>query len=214
MKEKGHSEEKIHKMNVKVRRNKKLRTDPKHGEIIWGANDPSLYSFEERKRVDDGSPKKIYTVYSYNEERYGIKLKYPCMPIVFLGNNEWFPIEFLSQSFGKMKVSNSTDHENQKVQQQDQKDAVLDYYDNNSGNKYIQNVSGLLTAACKDMENIGLNYEQILKQYNLTKSSQPVKLEARVLSAPTLIFAQNKASIENGDWGVRKRRTGPERFKK
>merc|ERR1740121_1701078 len=41
------------------------------------------------------------------------------MPAVFIGKKEWFPIEFLSQAFGKAKDANSTEHVR----------SILGYYD-------------------------------------------------------------------------------------
>ena len=82
------TEEQINRKNMRVRRNKKLKQDVANGDmkIIWGADDPELYSFDERKKEGDETPPKKYTVYSYNQERYSITLRFPKMPIVFLGN--------------------------------------------------------------------------------------------------------------------------------
>ena len=205
MKEKGFSDEQIQRKNIRVRRNKKIREDQAHGrlKIIWGADDETLYSFEERKREDDGVPPKKYTVFSYNKERYNIVLQFPKMPIVFLGNKEWYPIEFLYQSFGKMKAANTPEHVK----------AVLDYYNTHAGTKYIGNVTEMFNKACNRMSAIGLNYDQILQQYNLRKKSDPVELEARVLEEPTLKFSDYSAFLKDGDWGVMKGGTGS-RFKK
>ncbi len=88
MRAKGLSDEQIDRKNMRVRRNKKMKEDPAHGnmKIIWGADDPELYSFEERKKEDDGVPPRKYTVFSYNRERYNITLRFPKMPIVFIGH--------------------------------------------------------------------------------------------------------------------------------
>lgn len=125
------------------------------------------------------------------------------MPIVFLGNKEWFPLEFLYQTFGKMRAANSPEHVK----------AVLDYYNMHSGAKYMGNVSAV-TEASNRIKRMGLNISDILKQYNLRKSSDPVKLEARVLQEPTLAFAEENAFLKNGDWSVMKRGNRRLKFKK
>ena len=174
-------------------------------KIIWGADDPNLYSFEMTKsdNEDTGIPSRKYTVYTYNKERYDLTLKFPKMPIVFLGNKEWFPLEFLYQTFGKMRAANSPEHVK----------AVLDYYNMHSGAKYMGNVSAV-TEASNRIKRMGLNISDILKQYNLRKSSDPVKLEARVLQEPTLAFAEENAFLKNGDWSVMKRGNRRLKFKK
>jgi hypothetical protein len=200
MRDKGKTDAEIERSNIKVRRNKRVREDQNvQMKIIWGADDERLYSFEERKREDDGVPPKKYTVYSYNKERYGITLRYPKMPIVFLGNKEWFPVEFLFQSFGKIKAANSPE----------QKKAVRDYYNTHGGTGYVRNLSKLDQTACDRLKHEGLSTTQILQQYNLVKSSEPIELEARVLSQPTLKFANYDANVNDGNWKI-----GRGRFKK
>ena len=165
-------------------------------KIIWAADDIALYSFFERKREgeDDGIPPKEYSVYSYFIERYGITLKYPKMPIVFLGNKEWFPIEFLSQCFGKMKAANSDD----------QKKAVLDYYNQHAGTNYVANISKMVETVSKRVGELGLTIDDVLQQYNLRKSTEPIKLQAKLLPEPTLRFCDHDAFLKNGDWSVMK----------
>ena len=94
-------------------------------------------------------------------------LKIPKMPIVFLGNKEWFPIEFLAQCFGKMKGANSTEHVK----------AKLDYYKEHAGTNYVRNVSEVMQATSQLH---GLSIDDILLQFNLRKSTEPVQLEAKV----------------------------------
>jgi hypothetical protein len=71
--------------------------------IILSANDPTLYSFSV-----DGQDT---TVASYFEDRYGVKLEYPNMPIIYVDDiskhgGGWFPIEFAYQAFAKAKDNN------------------------------------------------------------------------------------------------------------
>ncbi len=185
---------------VSVRRNKIIRADQNRDnlKIIWGADNTDLYSFEERKRVDDGVPPKVYSVFSYFRERYGYTLRFPKMPIVFLGNKEWFPIEFLSQSFGKMKNANTPE----------QVDAVLDYYNRNSGAKFVNNIQDVFGAACKRLGDMGLTMDNVLKQYNLRRKDEPIELVARVLPEPTLRYERQDAFLKNGSWSVMSRGSG------
>lgn len=92
---------------VQLYKNKPLRKSKRgddargHGErIIWAANDVSLYTFA----VDE----QEMTVASYFEYKYGIRLQYPCMPIIHVDNvskfgGGWYPIEFVYQCFAKSK---------------------------------------------------------------------------------------------------------------
>ena len=163
--------------------------------IIWGADDPALYSFTERRRKgdDETKPLKEYTVVSYFKERYRINIKYPKMPIVFLGDKEWFPIEFLFQSFGKMKAANSTKQVN----------AVLDYYNKNAGTKYVANVTQLAKDSLGRLKQLGCGLDDILAQYNFRKSSDPVELEAKLLPEPKLRFGDNAdVWIKDGDFDI------------
>ena len=82
---------------MRVRRNRRLKRDSNHGnaEIIWAADDPTLLKFETVPRTRPGEeppPPIIHTVASYFEAAHGIKLKYPKMPILFIGKKEWYPI--------------------------------------------------------------------------------------------------------------------------
>ena len=167
-------------------------------KIIWGADDPALYSFPERKRIDDGVEPRVYTVFTYFKERYNVTLRYPKMPLIFLGNKEWFPIEFLSQSFGKMRAANNTE----------QKNAVLEYYKQNAGSNYIANIKDMVDKVSDRLSSMGMNLDMILKQYNLRRKSEPVQLMARVLPLPTLNFAEREAFLKNGDWAVMNRGEG------
>ena len=82
---------------------KSRRTDDEQGtgkDIIWAANDPSLYTF-----AVDGQE---MTVAAYFEKEHRITLQYPSMPMIFVDNlskfgGGWIPIEFVYQTFSKSK---------------------------------------------------------------------------------------------------------------
>ena len=91
-------------------KNKPFRKDRREDDsrgmgqrIILSANDPTLYSFSV-----DGQDTSVA---SYFEDRYGIKLEYPNMPIIYVDDiskhgGGWFPIEFAYQAFAKAKDNN------------------------------------------------------------------------------------------------------------
>ncbi len=181
---------------MRVRRNKLIRADPERDnvKIIWGADDRNLYSFEAKKKDDTV---EIFAVASYFEERYKKRLRFPKMPIVFLGNKEWFPVEFLFQSFGKLKNANTTEQTN----------AVLNYYDKNSG-YYVNNIQDVFEAASKRLGDMGMTIDDVLKQYNLRRNDNPIQLEARILPEPKLRYGEQDAELRNGSWDVMRSRRG------
>lgn len=86
----------------------KDREDDSRGKghrILWSACDPHEFSFKHNDQE--------VTVESFFESQYGIKLKFPHMPILYISNickrgGGWFPIEFCFQAFSKSK-ENSED---------------------------------------------------------------------------------------------------------
>jgi len=162
--------------------------------IIWAADDPSLHEFEVKPR---GSPKDTpgikHTVYSYFRETYNIELQFPKMPIVNLGRDGWFPIEYLFQAKGKARGANSPAH----VQ------GVLGYYDENSGTGCVDNIAKLSQLACENTTRHGMRFGDMLKQFNLRRGTDPVALTAKVLPEPQLSFSNENASLRNGSWDLR-----------
>lgn len=62
-----------------------MRCDQETGTgIIWSANDPQLYSFEIDNETKDGKIK--VTVAEYYMKRRNIHIRFPHMPIVYLGD--------------------------------------------------------------------------------------------------------------------------------
>lgn len=201
MKERGFADEDIDSKMVKLMKNKKMSIErpsedkdqvPSKGIgmcIIWHADDPNLYTFLYGK---PGQDKKPVTVTEYFRDRYCIRLKYPCMPIIHLGKSGWIPVEFLYQAFSKMKDANSDS----------QKNAVLEYYDRNAGNENVINIQNLLKQASRVLERRGLNVSHILSQYNMRLSESPIEVMAKVLPEPSVDFANEKARLNNGSWNL------------
>jgi hypothetical protein len=81
MASKGVAQDKIARMSVVVRRNKRMGKDTQRGGvgILWAADDPNEYFFEQRPRKGEpeDTPVIRHTIASYFREAYGITLRYP-----------------------------------------------------------------------------------------------------------------------------------------
>ena len=95
MRERGIFENQIERNSTNIMQNLSMRIDQKKGvSIIWCADDPAEYSFEvqPRKKKENGNQEEVpsgevqrYTVADYYKSKYGITLKYPKMPIIYVG---------------------------------------------------------------------------------------------------------------------------------
>ena len=158
--------------------------------ILWSACDDSVYFFEQkpRKGEPEDTPVIRHTIASYFEAAYGIRLKFPHMPIVFIGKKEWYPMEFIFQAQSKTSGANNGD----------QVRGVLGYYDEFAGLGCIENIQKLSKKAQIDDQ---------LRRFNLVRDLEPVILEAKVLPEPKLTFARSEpASINNGSWDLRNKK--------
>ncbi len=194
-KDKGKSEREIDRMCTQIRKNKTMKIDQeKNCSIIWDASDPNLHSFKFKTKKEPDAPERTVTVADYFNLRYNVRLNFPHMPMVFIGNREWFPIEFLFQAFSKKRAPPDST-----------KKAVLQYYnDVNAGTNCVTNIKELTDRAMRRLEKLGLNVEKVLSMYNLRMSNDPVKVEARVLDEPKISFANNMSKqINNGSWDLR-----------
>lgn len=202
MKQKGKTDAEIRHLNVMTRKNRFMKTERlvegRNEEskglgksIIWNASDPNEFSFSFTKRGEETS--RMITVPEYFLEVYNIKLQYPHLPLVFIGKNEWYPIEFLYQGFAKMKGANSSS----------QVSAVLEYFDHHGGDKSVDNIERLLREASGSLQNSGLTMRHVLEQFNLRVSEKPIEVEAKVLPQPTITFGTQPSSIRNGSWNLR-----------
>jgi len=198
----GKSDAEIRRLTIQSRKNKcmqkekimKGRNEHSVGigsSIIWDASDPNQYSFPYTKYGEETS--RQMTVPAYFMERYGLRLQYPHMPLVYLGNAEWFPIEFLFQGYAKMKGANSPN----------QVSAVLDYFDHSGGSESVENIKRLLREASSSLQKGGLNMKHVLDQYNLRVSDAPIEVTAKVLPQPTIKFSGQISNITNGSWNLR-----------
>jgi hypothetical protein len=68
-----------------------------------------IKSKKPRKGDPEDKPVVRYTIASYYHDVYGIRLRYPKMPIVFIGKKEWYPMEFLTQALAKTTGANNSD---------------------------------------------------------------------------------------------------------
>jgi len=113
------------------------------------------------------------------------------LPLIFIGGKEWYPIEFLFQTFQKTKDANDKQH----VQD------LLKHFDGIAGNKYVEEISKLVGQLSIEQERV--NCGDIFRQFNLQRSLEPLQLSAKILGAPRLKFGKQDASVENGDWNLR-----------
>lgn len=191
------SDYQIHKMLTRVRKNLKIKPDVTRGKasVLWAADDPEVYCVEKKpdpsgkdsmdeKKLEEEKP-IVLSIAQYFDVKYGIKLRYPKLPIVHIGDKNWYPIEFLYQAFERTKDANSPTHVSD----------LLKHFDDNAGNKYVDEISSLL----KQIEFNDINFEKI----GLVRSCEPVQLSAKILDQPHLKFGNQDASVNNGDWNLR-----------
>jgi len=153
---------------------------PEAPSILWASNDPHQYSFE-------ASPYGTCTVYSYFQSRYGIKLRYENMPIVFTKYG-WYPVELLFQSFAIMKGAND---ENQKM-------AILKFYDNKSGRAMSE-----LKRYNDELRQFSQHGQELEEAFGFKLSDEPLQHEAKLLAEPKLEFGSgHSSSPRNGSWNL------------
>jgi len=176
--------------------------------IIWSARDTNQYSFdmtkkprrsrnnnnnnegggereqqnpeEQKEEVPEHTPNMV-CVAEYFEEKYGIKLEYPDLPIIHIGKGEWYPLEFFSVAQDKAKGHNDPG-------------AVLNYYDDHQGWAHSNHVQNLMSVRDK------LTLFETLQMFSIRKNPEPKKFETTVLPEPTLMLGGREVTIENGSW--------------
>ena len=154
-----------------VRRNQRIRNDdPDRAPMLWTADDPKG-SFEYRGQ-------KV-TVNDYFSMRYHLNLKYPKMPVVLTKKYGYYPIEFMFQAKGIVKVQNSD------VQSQ----SKLAYHDQFSGVKKIDHLQ-------KAIANLQIDIEA---KVDLEIAKESVSLNAIRLAEPELTFGNGETQdVDNG----------------
>ena len=210
MRARGKSDDIIEKKRKQVRSHKRAK------DIKWACNDPQEHSFTVPRQVqgqdqppalvegDEATadaplpaPTITHTVASYFYENYGIRLKYPNMPLIKTGRvkmrdgfvDEWFPIEFLSQEFGKTR-----DADNQKLT------AALQYNDERPGRESVDRIREMVRIA-NDLEKNGLTHSDFLSRFGMKIDVEPQSFNGKVESEPKLHFSEaNPAQVNNGDW--------------
>jgi hypothetical protein len=150
MRSKGVSEHEIEGNIVKLKQVYKLGLttitpsgkDKGSEPIYWSAQDPQEYNFslarpdaktDGVKQEDCTAEELRYTVASYFESRYGIKLRFPHWPIMCTKDG-YFPVELLMQA--KEKVFGEND--------QAKINAVLKFKDEFSAARRIQHIMEVL----------------------------------------------------------------------
>ena len=181
-------------MKTRIRKNLKIKPDVSLGKacILWAADDPQIYSFElkHNPRNKDATTQENQdenikiTLAEYFMQHHGIRLMYPSLPIVHIGDKNWYPVEMLYQAFDRTKDANSPSHVSD----------LLQHFDSIAGNKYVDRTSSLL----KQLEFNDDSFEKI----GLVRSCEPVQLSAKILDQPRLKFGNQDASVNNGDWNL------------
>ena len=197
-------------------RRKDVRPNCRVKDIKWACDDPDEYSFTVQGQVqgqdqppalEEGEeaagdappppPLVTHTVASYFYENYGIRLRYPKMPLIKTGRvktrngfvDEWFPIEFISQEFGKTR-----DADNQKLT------AALRYNDERTGRQSVDRITEMVLIANR-LEKNGLTLSDFLGRFGMQIDVEPEAFEGKVESEPKLYFSKDSpAQVNNGDW--------------
>ena len=210
MRARGKSNDLIEKKRKHARLNRRLK------DIKWACDDPQEYSFavpsqvqgqEQPPALVEGGeapaeappppPPVTHTVASYFYENYGIRLRYPKMPLIKTGRyrtrdgfvDEWFPVEFLSQEFGKTR-----DADNQKLT------AALRYNDERTGRQSVDRITEMVRIANR-LEKNGLTLSDFLGRFGMQIDVEPEAFEGKVESEPKLHFSNDSpAQVNNGDW--------------
>ena len=217
MKKRGKSAEWIENKRKEVKPNCRVK------DIRWGCDDPTEYSFTVPGRAPDQPPELqgegadaeappppppiTHTVASYYLEAYGIRLRYPKMPLIKVGRirirgqftDLWFPIEFFTQAFGKTR-----DADNQKLT------AALQFNDEKAGRESVERITDMVRVASR-LERNGLTLGDYLNRFGVEFGVEPEAFDGRVESEPKLHFsghnqASVQASVNNGDWRLAERR--------
>lgn len=207
MKNRGKSAEWIENKRREVKPNCRVK------DIRWACDDPSEHSFTVPGRSSDQPPELqgegadseappppppvTHTIASYYLEAYGIRLRYPKMPLIKIGRirirgqfvDLWFPIEFFTQAFGKTR-----DADNQKLT------AALQFNDERAGRKSVDRITEMVRVASR-LERNGLTLGDYLNRFGMEFGVEPEAFDGRVEVEPTLHFSGNsQASVNNGDW--------------
>ena len=203
-------------------RRKDVRPNCRVKDIKWACDDPQEYSFavqsqvqgqEQRQALVEGEeaaadappppPPVTHTVASYFYENYGIRLRYPKMPLIKTGRvktrdgfvDEWFPLEFLSQEFGKTR-----DADNQKLT------AALRYNDERTGRQSVDRITEMVRIANR-LEQNGLTHSDFLNRFGMRIDVEPKAFDGKVESEPKLYFSNSPAQVNNGGWRLAEGRT-------
>ena len=193
----------LSKRAKRVFRNKKMMK-PVDGNpetsIRWAADDPEIYSFDYDYKGKDGQFEGLRptTVYEYFLRRHFIRLKYPKMPLVQIGQKEFLPVELLFQAQGAAKIMQKADQVTR---------FALSFNDEFSCGKRIRAITDLYMRP--DM--LGNDSQgpigKLLRSVGMSLDPAPLKLEAKALKPPKLVFANNQVvSNRDGSWSLQERR--------
>jgi len=179
--------------NKPFRKSKREDDSKGHGKrIISAANNQTMYSFSVEGEE--------LTVASYFDRKFGIKLKYPNLPIIYVDSiskhgGGWFPIEFVYQAFNKSK-----DNSNEIIQN------TLKYCDEIAGRKYINEVQMKLDRLLDMLQfkkNERVIFSDRLMRWGVTIKESPEVETARVLMPPKISFNNKNVPVNDGSFNMK-----------
>jgi hypothetical protein len=103
----------------------------------------------------------------------------------------YFPVEFLYQALSKTKNANSDS----------QKRDALAFNDKFAATKRIDHIR-FVREKLESLQGSGLPTNMVLERFNLSFSMDPLQMTAKILTAPSLFFANEKIVPRNGSWNL------------
>jgi hypothetical protein len=186
LRSKGKSEQEIQGMSQRFRKDQRMKMDEKGRNEIerkgirWVANDPSALSFTDRATNEE------LTIVSYYKNQYNLDVD-PNLPIIHLGHEQWFPIQFLFQVQEKAVPDDKT------------KIDALKYNDEFASTDRINQIQRLRQQADQGDE---LTHK--LNEFHFGVSPDPLTVNAKIIEQPNLLFhGRNPARVNDGSWNLK-----------
>lgn len=173
-------------MKTIARKGKKLFNRDKSQPLIFWCCEDHEFDVKERK----------HNPASYYADVYDIKLKYPHLPVICSGNNEFFPVEFLFQEVGRIPREGNEDQERLKE--------VLEYHDTHAGPRRLQHIKNLKTLASNNPAGPDvLGLTDLVRKFGFKVSDQTSIVDAKWLQSPALHFDGSfERNTERGSWNL------------
>jgi len=138
-------------------------------------DEAELIKWSARDEVFEFNGKEV-NVQEYFQQRHGITLRYPDMPIILCGRLGYFPIEFLYQEADRLRNAN----------EKAMTETALSYHDNFSGSERIDHIKKIR----EDVDRMKIS-QNLLLEFALKIERTNAVFQARRLRAPDLLFGNN-----------------------